>query len=102
MCEVVLGKSKELENAEYVEKLEHPYLSVKGCGARGPGYKNTLVCPNGMKIPFGKVINYHGGDPEFRKKLMLSHNEYIVYNSSQIRMRYVIQIKKKKPENSKK
>ena len=27
----------------------------------------------------------------------LAHNEYIVYNTSQIRMRYVVQVKKKDP-----
>ena len=58
MCEVVLGKSKELNQAEFVEKLEAPYHSVKGCGRRGPGYKNTLILPNNVKIPYGKVINY--------------------------------------------
>ena len=95
MCEVVLGKQKEMIQAEYVEKLEHPYNSVKGCGRRGPGYKHTIVLPNGVKIPYGPVINYHEGDVEKQKTLQLQHNEYIVYNTSQIRMRYVIQVKKK-------
>lgn len=53
MCEVALGKSKELYSAEYVEKLDYPFSSVKGMGRTGPGYKHTLVCPNGVKIPFG-------------------------------------------------
>ena len=95
MCEVVLGKQKEMIQAEYVEKLEHPYNSVKGCGRRGPGYKHTIVLPNGVKIPYGPVIDYHEGDVEKQKTLQLQHNEYIVYNTSQIRMRYVIQVKKK-------
>ena len=59
MCEVVLGKQKELLQAEYVEKLEPQYHSVKGCGRTGPGYKNTITCPNGVKIPYGKVIEYN-------------------------------------------
>lgn len=29
--------------------------------------------------------------------MALQHNEYIVYNTQQIRMRYVVQIKKKDP-----
>ena len=89
-CEVVLGKSKELYQGEYVEKLEHPYNSVKGCGRRGPGYKHTIVLPNGVKIPYGPVINYHENDHEKLKQVVLQHNEYIVYNTSQIRMRYVV------------
>ena len=96
MCEVVLGKSKELLQSEYVEKLDHPYHSVKGCGRRGPGYKHTIVLPNGVKIPYGPVINYHEGNVELLKNYQLQHNEYIVYNTSQIRMRYVVQIQKKK------
>lgn len=64
MCEVVLGKSKEVYQGEYIEKLEHPYSSVKGCGRRGPGYKNTVVCPNAVKIPLGPVINYFEDQPQ--------------------------------------
>jgi poly [ADP-ribose] polymerase 2/3/4 len=64
MCEVVLGKSKELYNAEYIEHLDHPFLSVKGLGRSGPGYKHTVTCPNGVKIPLGKVINYHENEPK--------------------------------------
>ena len=66
LCEVALGKSKELYTAEYIEKLEQPYSSVKGLGRKGPGYKNTVVCPNGIKIPLGKVIEYHASDPHRR------------------------------------
>ena len=102
MCEVVLGKSKELYQGEYVEKLEHPYNSVKGCGRRGPGYKHTIVLPNGVKIPYGPVINYHENDHEKLKQVVLQHNEYIVYNTSQIRMRYVVQIQKKDLKKQKK
>jgi hypothetical protein len=92
MCEVVLGKSKELNQAEYIEKLDPPFHSVKGCGQRGPGYKHTITLPNGVKIPFGPVINYFEGQPERQRLVALHHNEYIVYNTQQIRMRYVIQI----------
>lgn len=70
MCEVVVGKAKEVYQAEYIEKLEHPYHSVKGCGRTGPGYKHTIVLPNGVKIPYGPVINYHENDHE---KLKMMH-----------------------------
>lgn len=96
MCEVVLGQSKELRQAEYVEKLEHPYHSVKGVGRRGPGYKHTIVLPNGVKIPYGPLINYHENNQDMLRQIQLQHNEYIVYNTSQIRMRYVVQVQKKK------
>ena len=97
MCEVVLGKQKELYQAEYIEKLDHPYNSVKGCGRRGPGYKHTITLPNGVKIPYGKVIDYFENNHEKQRQMHLQHNEFIVYNTSQIRMRYVVQVKKKDP-----
>lgn len=59
LSEVALGKSKELYNAEYVERLEPQYHSVKGVGRKGPGYDHTLVLPNGVKIPYGKVEDYY-------------------------------------------
>ena len=71
LCEVVLGKSKELKNAEYVENLEHQYHSVKGVGRKGPGYKHTIVLPNGVKIPYGPVINYYEKDLEMQRLVML-------------------------------
>jgi hypothetical protein len=71
MCEVVLGKSKELLQAEYIEKLDHPYHSVKGCGRRGPGYKHTITLPNGVKIPYGKVIEYHENNHEKLRQMHL-------------------------------
>ncbi len=84
-----------------MEKLDSQYHSVKGVGRRGPGYKHTVTCPNGVKIPLGKVINYHEKSPEILKQLQLQHNEYIVYNTNQIRMRYVIQIRKKQEKKVK-
>ena len=102
MCEVALGKSKEMYNAENIEKLDPPYHSVKGTGRRGPGYKHTVTCPNGVKLPYGKVINYSEGNVEKTKLYQLEHNEYVVYNTSQVRMRYLVQIKKKDLKKQKK
>jgi hypothetical protein len=62
MCEVAVGNFKELYNATYVEKLENQYHSVKGVGKKGPGYKHTLVLPNGVQIPYGPVIDYFKND----------------------------------------
>ena len=82
MCEVALGNSKELIQPEYIEKLDHQYQSVKGVGRSGPGYKDTIVLPNGVKIPYGPVIEYFSKDPVKRNTILLQSNEYIVYNTS--------------------
>lgn len=59
MCEVALGNSKKLYQADYVEKLEPQFQSVKGCGRRGPNYDDTIILPNSVKVPFGDVIDYY-------------------------------------------
>ncbi len=84
MCEVVLGKSKELVKPDYIEKLEHEFQSVKGVGRTGPGYKNTVVLPNGVKMPYGPVIDYYAKEKDALKvrQVQLQHNEFIVYNTS--------------------
>ena len=68
-------------------------------GRRGPGYKHTITLPNGVKIPYGPIINYtENMNQQQQMMYALQHNEYIVYNTSQIRMRYMVQIKKKDPK----
>ena len=38
LCDVALGKAKKMYKAEYVEKLDAGYHSVKGCGRYGPDF----------------------------------------------------------------
>ena len=55
LCEVALGKSKELRHAQYIEDLPNKeFQSVKGVGSNAPGYQKTLTFPEGFKIPLGK------------------------------------------------
>jgi hypothetical protein len=68
---------------------------VKGMGRRGPEYKHLITLPNGVKIPYGKVTDYYKDKPNVYNQFNLAHNEFIVYKENQIRMRYLIQIKRK-------
>lgn len=73
-----------------------PYKSVKGVGRRGPNFKQSIVLSNGATVPCGKVIDYpqdanNGGNPWAWNSLQ--HNEYIVYDTSQIKIRYLVQVK---------
>ena len=43
LCEVALGKELNKYDAEYVEKLPDGYHSVKGCGAKGPDFKDRKI-----------------------------------------------------------
>ncbi|CAD8085273.1 unnamed protein product [Paramecium sonneborni] len=96
LCEVAVGKSKNLYNAEYISNLDKQYQSVKGCGSRGPDYKQSVVLPNGCKVPVGQCIEYQ--QPKKKDKngnqfyFYLQHNEYIVFDETKVRIRYMVQL----------
>ena len=59
--------------------------------------KQQIVLVNGAKVPIGDVINYEywrKDDNGKSKRVYVNsqHNEYIVYDVSQVRMRYMIQV----------
>jgi len=59
LCDVALGKEKKLYRAEYVEKLEAQFQSVKGCGRYGPDFKQKKVTtPQGYSVPMGTASEY--------------------------------------------
>jgi len=94
LCEVALGSPLELYNADYITKLDAPYKSVKGCGRQGPDPAYNEVLANGAIVPLGKSIQYkYKNEKGERIDPALSYNEYIVYDISQVRMRYLIQVK---------
>ena len=101
LCDVALGNMKRLYQPENVEKLESQYQSVHGVGMRGPDYKQSLIHPDGIEIPSGPVIEYELDtfQKQQQKKGLgyqgLAHNEFISYNVSQVKMRYLLQISKK-------
>jgi len=92
LCEVALGEMKELTQAENITSLKAPYKSVKGLGQRGPSPDHKVVMPNGCIAPIGEVVNYdHQNQGHFYHRLQ--HNEYIVYDVNQVRVRYLVQVK---------
>ena len=59
LCEVALGKQLKKYRAEYIEKLDNRYNSVKGCGSNGPDFRNkSIVTPQGFQLPLGPAIKY--------------------------------------------
>jgi len=89
MCEVALGKMKELVSAEYMESAPEGFNSVKAMGQKGPNFNESVVLPNGVLIPSGNIINY----PLATSHYHISNSEYIIYDTSQARMRYLIEFK---------
>ena len=114
LCEVALGNMKKLTQAEPIEKLPAGEHSVQGLGARGPDYSRSLTLPSGVMIPSGNVKSYEvteelkrnftpspywpAGHPNNQPRYLLGNNEFIVYNNSQVSLRYLLQIVKKTPE----
>lgn len=67
------------------------YHSVTSMGTFCPDPNNKFVLNNGVVIPLGEFIK----NPELNNSSSGSTSipEYIVYDTNQIRIRYIIQIK---------
>merc|ERR1712156_561895 len=88
MCEVALGQSNFLVNADYNAGTDLPVgkQSVKGCGRVAPQPENIISLSDGTLVPMGP-------GKEERTDLTLNYNEFIVYDTKQIRLRYLAKIK---------
>lgn len=85
LCEVALGKSNELLQADYnANKLPKGTSSVKGVGRVRP--ENQVKLEDGTIVPLGPGVNkaVDGGS--------LIYNEFIVYDTKQVRLRYLAKI----------
>lgn len=90
LCEVALGDMNELTRADYYagelaeEKKKH---STKGVGSTSPHSSTYVTMDNGCVIPSGKGVK----DKNLNTSLL--YNEYIVYNTDQIKMKYLLRMK---------
>jgi len=90
LCEVALGGMNELSRADYhaAERCKEKGLqSTKGCGSTSPDQSTYITMDNGCIIPCGKGIRDSNMDTS------LLYNEYIVYDTSQIKMKYLLKMK---------
>ncbi|CAF3458226.1 unnamed protein product, partial [Rotaria sp. Silwood2] len=91
LSEVALGKCNELIHADYnANKLPAGLSSVKALGTVAPNVKNEVKLDGDVIIPMGP------GEPTTApnaKNSTLNYNEYIVYDTKQVRMRYLIKLK---------
>jgi len=83
---VALGDMKKFTNAFYVDGLEKPYLSTMGVGKNQPDPAASFVEPSGCVVPMGKGVSSGVTNTS------LLYNEFIVYNVSQIRTRYILRL----------
>jgi len=68
-------------------KLPAGYSSTKGVGRTVPDQKGNITLDDGVIVPCGKPKDEPGSAG------YLQYNEYIVYDTSQIKMRYLMKVK---------
>lgn len=89
ICEVALGTTNQLLGADYnADKLPKGHHSVQGMGKIAPGGVETLS--TGLDLPSGKPVNTKVNN---KSGYTLQYNEFIVYNTAQIKMKYLAKIK---------
>ncbi|KAF1384101.1 hypothetical protein PFLUV_G00138780 [Perca fluviatilis] len=90
LCEVALGDSNELLDADYeASNLPAGKHSTKGLGQTGPDPKNSVNL-DGVTVPMGPGVKTGVGQ---NNCYSLLYNEFIVYNPAQTRMRYLLRVK---------
>ncbi|KAL5022262.1 hypothetical protein ScPMuIL_001417 [Solemya velum] len=91
LSEVSLGNTNDLMAADYkADQLPPGKQSVKGVGSIAPDPNKVHKMENGTVVPLGKgrntnVVNPHG--------YTLNYNEFIVYDTRQIKMKYLLKIR---------
>ena len=86
LCEVALGDMHELSRSEFISKLPDGKHSCKGLGRTAPDPKETVTKEDGLLVPMGKST------PSGVANTSLLYNEYIVYDTSQIKLRYLLRV----------
>ncbi|XP_021955336.1 poly [ADP-ribose] polymerase [Folsomia candida] len=87
LCEVALGNMHELKRAnDNLCKAPKNFQSVKGCGQTHPNPAESVTLPSGVEVPLGKPI------PSSIKNSDLLYNEYIVYDTAQVNIRYLLKV----------
>lgn len=87
LCEVALGKMYERTRADYIEKLPKGMHSCKGVGKTEPDPKATVKTADGLEIPLGEGIT------DIDKDSTLLYNEFIVYDTAQVKFKYLFKMK---------
>lgn len=85
LCDVALGEAYKLTHSEYVTKLPDNCGHTYGMGSTTPDYSKEHEI-DGVKFPGAlKPI-------ERNINSSLLYNEFIVYNTKQIKIRYVLEV----------
>ncbi|KAE8692200.1 hypothetical protein F3Y22_tig00110858pilonHSYRG00262 [Hibiscus syriacus] len=87
LSEVALGEVYELTKAKYIEKLPEGKHSTKGLGKKVPKKSDFVKWKDDVIVPCGKPVPSNVKDSE------LMYNEYIVYNTAQVKMQFLLKVR---------
>jgi len=86
LAEVALGNMNQLLKDEYMEKAPPGTHCTKALGMAAPDPKSDRKILDDVTIPCGKIT-------KTGIKSACSHNEYIIYDTAQVRIRYLLRLK---------
>ncbi|GJP52654.1 hypothetical protein CLOM_g11752 [Closterium sp. NIES-68] len=87
LSRVALGALHELTQAEYIEKLPRGKHATKGLGMMKPKEDEFVKWASDVVVPCGKPV------PSGVKNSQLRYNEFIVYDTSQIQLEFLLKVK---------
>lgn len=87
LSEVALGNIYELKKAKYMDKPPEGKHSTKGLGKKMPQESECAKWRGNVTVPCGKPV------PSNVKASELMYNEYIVYNTAQVKMQFLLKVR---------
>jgi len=86
LSEVAVGSMFEVTQPHYMEQAPSGFDSCHALAKLMPD-PNSTISKNGVTVPLGR------GVPSNVENAFLSHGEYIVYDVTQVRMKYLLKVK---------
>ncbi|XP_022145931.1 poly [ADP-ribose] polymerase 1 isoform X2 [Momordica charantia] len=87
LSEVALGEVYEVKKAEYMERPPRGKHSTKGMGKKVPAVSEHVKWREDVVVPCGKPVASNVKASE------LMYNEYIVYNTAQVKMQFLLKVR---------
>jgi len=86
ICEAALGNARELKHSDYnASNLPAGSHSTKAVGRKRPDPSQSVKVEKDIELPLGQAQDFSEGG--------MCHNEYIIYNTNQVKMRYLVKCK---------
>lgn len=87
LSEVALGEVYELKGAKYMDKPPKGKHSTKGLGKKVPQESDFIKWRDDVVIPCGQPVSSNVKASE------LMYNEYIVYNTAQVKLQFLLKVR---------